>query len=301
MADDGSTDDTRNIVEELATRDRRVRYVYQENRGGGDARNLGASVSSGRYITFIDSDDEVAPTWLKKFNEAFQEPDNVPENRESWEALAASEGGREYRLVLPSPSRPKATDSPFQGRWSVHVVCCGQHLIDHQGALARSSLPQHGGLFLSGTFAIRRITFDAIGGYAPALPASQHSELKYRLLPLCERNGWRIASVDEPLAIRHLHNDCSIRKNYEAVYESCLYILREHEQFLRINPRNYANWATLCAMSAVQLRRFTEARIWLARAIRTRPQNWRNYARFAVASTPLLRSVVWRKAPNTDL
>ncbi|MFQ5463953.1 MAG: hypothetical protein ACE5E5_15175, partial [Phycisphaerae bacterium] len=115
------------------------------------------------------------------------------------------------------------------------------------------------------------------------------------------RNGWRIACIDEPLAIRHLHNGCSIRTNYEAVYESCVYILREHEQYLRTNPVNYANWAKLCAMSAVQTKRFADARAWLRRAARTCPRNWQNYARLAIVWTPLLRSLVWRKPPNTDI
>ena len=258
VADDGSTDDTRSVVEDFAARDGRIRYVYQENRGAGDARNLGVSVSNGRFIAFIDSDDEVAPTWLQRFHDKLKESD-------------------------------------------VYVACCGQRLIDHNGELKKRSIPNKQGLFISGSFAIRRAAFEAVGRYAPALPASQHTELKYRLLPLCERNGWRIATIDEPLAIRHLHNGASIRTNYKAVYESCLYILREHEQHLRINPRNYANWATLCAMSAVQLKRFRNARFWLRRAVWTCPGNWRSLARLAVVSTPLLRSVAWRKPPNTDL
>lgn len=58
VVDDGSTDDTRKVVEEIAAHDNRVRYVYQENNGACAARNHGISLAKGEYIAFQDSDDE---------------------------------------------------------------------------------------------------------------------------------------------------------------------------------------------------------------------------------------------------
>jgi glycosyltransferase involved in cell wall biosynthesis len=57
VVDDGSTDDTRAVVEAYAARDPRVRYVRQENARQGAARNNGISHSSGAYFQFLDSDD----------------------------------------------------------------------------------------------------------------------------------------------------------------------------------------------------------------------------------------------------
>jgi glycosyltransferase involved in cell wall biosynthesis len=258
VADDGSTDHTRSLAGEFSARDRRVRYVHQENRGGADARNLGVSVSTGKLLAFIDSDDEVAPTWLQRFCEALRQPET-------------------------------------------YIACCGQQLLNVDGTPRKTSLPTSQGLYISGTFAMRRQAFDAVGGYAAGLPASHHTELKYRLLPLCERNGWKISRISEPLAIRHLHGGPSIRTNYEAVYQSCLYILRKHETVLRSKPRNYANWATLCAMAAVQINQYSEARRWLVRAIRTCPSNVSNYARMGLMYVPGVRSFLFRKLPNTDI
>lgn len=59
LVDDGSTDGTRAICEELAATDPRIRIVTQENQGLGPARNTGTSVATGRYLTFVDSDDIV--------------------------------------------------------------------------------------------------------------------------------------------------------------------------------------------------------------------------------------------------
>ena len=55
--DDGSSDDSKSILEEYAQRDGRIRVFHQENRGASAARNLGLSQALGRYIAFVDGDD----------------------------------------------------------------------------------------------------------------------------------------------------------------------------------------------------------------------------------------------------
>ena len=55
VIDDGSTDDTRRIVEGIG--DCRVRYFYQDNRGCAGARNAGLAHCKADYIGFLDSDD----------------------------------------------------------------------------------------------------------------------------------------------------------------------------------------------------------------------------------------------------
>lgn len=54
VVDDGSTDETEHLVSEYSGR---VRYIYQENRGRGAARNVGVQHATGEYIAFLDSDD----------------------------------------------------------------------------------------------------------------------------------------------------------------------------------------------------------------------------------------------------
>lgn len=61
VVDDGSTDDTRAVVEAYAGADPRVRYVRQENARQAAARNNGIRHSSGAYFQFLDADDFVEP------------------------------------------------------------------------------------------------------------------------------------------------------------------------------------------------------------------------------------------------
>ena len=59
VVDDGSTDDTREVV--IGVGDPRVRYVYQRNRGAGAARNLGTREATKQLVAYLDSDDEWLP------------------------------------------------------------------------------------------------------------------------------------------------------------------------------------------------------------------------------------------------
>ena len=61
VVDDGSTDGTRARLEGL---DPRLRYIEQANQGVYVARNTGLQAARGRFITFLDSDDEWLPHFL---------------------------------------------------------------------------------------------------------------------------------------------------------------------------------------------------------------------------------------------
>ena len=64
VVDDGSTDNTKDVVETIG--DRRVRYIYQHNAERSVARNNGADHAKGTYLLFLDSDDKYAPEHLDK-------------------------------------------------------------------------------------------------------------------------------------------------------------------------------------------------------------------------------------------
>lgn len=59
LVNDGSTDNSLEICERYANRDSRIIIVNQNNQGVGKARNHGIDVSTGDFISFVDSDDTI--------------------------------------------------------------------------------------------------------------------------------------------------------------------------------------------------------------------------------------------------
>jgi glycosyltransferase involved in cell wall biosynthesis len=64
VVDDKSTDDLERTIQSFD--DPRIRFSRQENRGGGAARNRGIDLSLGRFVAFLDSDDQFLPGHLNQ-------------------------------------------------------------------------------------------------------------------------------------------------------------------------------------------------------------------------------------------
>ena len=61
---DGSTDNSASLLAEWTERDPRIKVYTQANAGVSAARNLGLQHVTGRYLTFVDADDEITPEYL---------------------------------------------------------------------------------------------------------------------------------------------------------------------------------------------------------------------------------------------
>ncbi len=67
--DDGSSDHSLEILREYSQRDPRIRILTQDHQYAGAARNAGIDAASGKYIHFLDSDDEIFPEAYEKLYE----------------------------------------------------------------------------------------------------------------------------------------------------------------------------------------------------------------------------------------
>ena len=61
LVDDGSTDKSPAICDQLAEKDSRIRVIHKQNGGVSSARNMGLDMAVGEYIAFADSDDLLTP------------------------------------------------------------------------------------------------------------------------------------------------------------------------------------------------------------------------------------------------
>jgi len=109
VVDDGSTDDTRELVR---SRFRDARYIYQQNKGVSSARNTGIAAASGDWIALLDSDDHWQPDKLEQQCEHLRTwPDyKICHSDEIWVRNGtrvnpmkkhAKQGGHIFRHCLP--------------------------------------------------------------------------------------------------------------------------------------------------------------------------------------------------------
>jgi glycosyltransferase involved in cell wall biosynthesis len=59
IIDDGSTDNSKEIISCYTRKDKRFTYIYQENKGLSAARNTGINAAKGDFLLFLDSDDKI--------------------------------------------------------------------------------------------------------------------------------------------------------------------------------------------------------------------------------------------------
>lgn len=140
IVDDGSTDGSRTIAAELASKDKRIQLVCQTHQGVVAAANAGFSASSGTHIARMDADDASHPTRLEKQLGALNE-----------------QPGMDVMSCLVR----FAGDSKTAGGYAHHVEWTNCHLSAEQIALNRFvDLP-----FPHPTIMYRRTLVEDFGGY----------------------------------------------------------------------------------------------------------------------------------------
>jgi glycosyltransferase involved in cell wall biosynthesis len=256
VVDDGSTDETRQIVESIT--DERVRYVHQPNAGPSAARNTGVSRSSGRFVAFLDDDDQVLPNWLRALASALDGNAAVA----SCGQIVVDSSGRPTRTMLPGPLGPVFDD--------------------------------HVGLFVGATYVVSRAAFDAAGGFDNGIHTGTHTSLALRLLPVCSAQGWPVRSVSEAL-VCHLDRPPAerLRNAPDRLLAGCTHVLDHHGAQLARSPEYLSNFCATAGVAAARLGDYRAARRFFARAIRAAPWIWRHYARFFLALVRPVGDRVW--------
>lgn len=200
VVDDGSTDDTRTVVESLA--DERIRYVrHDENKGANAARNTGIRLARGRYVAFQDSDDRWDPQKLER-------------------QIAACESSAAKACFCAFNRHVGATSVKIPK--SSYQIPSG--LNDLQRQVTRGS-------FIScQTLMIDRELVLSVGEFDESLPRLQDWELCLRLAQITP-----IYFLDEVLVDVTLSDD-SISSDLEKYIRSTEQILERHRALFKSDP-----------------------------------------------------------------
>lgn len=75
LVDDGSTDGSAAILDKFSKMDTRFLVIHKKNSGVGAARNVGLQRARGTFLTFIDSDDTVSPSYLEDMRRGIGDQD----------------------------------------------------------------------------------------------------------------------------------------------------------------------------------------------------------------------------------
>lgn len=67
LVDDGSKDDSAQIIDEFASKDARIIPIHQQNAGVSASRNSALAIAKGEYICIMDQDDVLAPDYVNYF------------------------------------------------------------------------------------------------------------------------------------------------------------------------------------------------------------------------------------------
>ncbi len=85
IVDDGSTDNSVQIINEYMQNNENIKYYKKENGGLSDARNYGMQFATGKYIAFLDSDDYIdVTTYEKMYEKAKKEDSDIVECNFYW-------------------------------------------------------------------------------------------------------------------------------------------------------------------------------------------------------------------------
>lgn len=156
VVDDGSTDQTAALVQDLARTISRpsLRYVRQDNAGIASARNLGVAKARGSWLAFFDDDQVASPRWLVELYRTAQE-----------QGLQCV--GGPVTLKLPE----SASFAPGPKTRGI----LGEKLMSGLGRRSPKNV------FGSGNILVHRSLVQKVGGFDPAMPKGSDTDFFWKI------------------------------------------------------------------------------------------------------------------------
>lgn len=77
ITDDGSEDQTEDIVKEFINKYKNIKYLFHEHVGVGASKNMAIKIATGKYVTFLGDDDEYLPQHLEFRRRVIEQDKNI--------------------------------------------------------------------------------------------------------------------------------------------------------------------------------------------------------------------------------
>ena len=195
LVEDGSTDDSLAVCQQLAEKDRRVRLLFtgrKQNRGAGWARNVGIKQASEEWIAFLDADDFMLPYRFATTREVI--------NEDGCQGVYEAVGRYFETRVLEERWRRSGRS------WLTTVFA----EIPAEELFIRQSPVGQDGYACTDGWTVHRSVFRKAGFFNPALRLHQDTDLFMRfaiagrMLP---------GEIKEPVAMRRVHDNNRITQH----------------------------------------------------------------------------------------
>lgn len=239
IVDDGSTDNTRDVVESY--KDSRIQYIYQENRGLSGARNTGIRRSNGMYLTYLDADDLFTPQKLKVLGDALDKDQSL--GFVAGQAIPIDEVGRIIGQLFDSPP-PQESHGWLLGN-PLHV----------------------------GSVLVRREWQEQAGFFDERLRSYEDWDMWLRLARLGCRFGW----VAEPVSLYRFHPK-QMTRNSQQMTQATFAVLDKvfcdpnlPADWLELRNAAYSNAHLRAAASFYNIQDYDQAQTHLREAINLNP------------------------------
>lgn len=196
VVDDGSTDGTLQV---LAKYSDHIKLLQQENKGPGEARNLGIYHAQGQYIVFLDSDDLWLPWALSTYREIVDKY-NFP----SFIAGNAVYFSNKLELSSLQPQFIKSE-------------CFADYY-----ATSTEALP-----FLTSAVAVRRTVIQAVGGFTTQKINAEDNDLWLKL-GIAEK----FVYIHAPVVLGYRQHENSAVADITKTYQGACYIIKQEQEEL---------------------------------------------------------------------
>jgi len=211
ISDDGSTENIKPIVGQYSTPGNILRLVRsQSNKGVSAARNNGAKAARGKWLYFLDSDDELVPGSLQKIEAATR---GLDVNLVYFYALSLSENGESQFFnsqILPDP-------------------------LDKAEVLTTESRP-----FTQSQLVLRADSFHEVGKFDEQLPVVEDLELWLRMII----HDFKVVQIKNVLVKKHDGHGKSLSSNYRQIYQNLRRVWAMHGATLKrlLDSEHYRRW-----------------------------------------------------------
>ncbi len=237
VVDDASTDTTQEVMHDLSAADARIKYVrFDLNQGQSAARNRAAELAAGKYLAFLDSDDEWLPEKLAQQVSFFESQS---------ETVALTYSGAYFRNASEGTTRIK------------HAVDSGDL---HEKELLYNPV---GG---PSRVMVRTSVFKQVGGFDVSFRSHEDWDLWIRI-----SETWSIAALDVPLIV-YIESSDSMTLDPAKLVAGYEHLWQKHGILLRSRHMRAVHYCRLghrlASFGAIR-----EGRAYLVKAVQAEPWN----------------------------